>query len=461
MRKWAERTAAVLLIIGGAAASWFAYQVYSRPAELKVAVGPAGSDDHALLTGLSRRLASTKAAVRLGIVSRSGPIEVAQALDRGEADLAVIRGDLPIPSSARAVAVLQKSAVVIVAAEKNKKTLENFGQLKKRKLGIVGSPGANDRLIDRLSAHHGLSPSDISRVQLARDDAIDAIRTGRVDALLGTGPLNGPTIANFNAAVSRAFRAVPSYVEIDAEAIAKSAPEYESDDIPKGAFRSSPANPAEDITTLFFAHLLVAKRSLSEDTVAALTRLLFDARVPLQSEHPTARLIEAASTDKDAAVPIHPGAAAYYDGSEKGFFERYGDALFYGPMLLSLIGTMALAAYRYFSRDKSFALADRLLRLRKIVSDASRAQSLEEIAALESELTRMFDELVEKLARGGLTESEISTGLLVFKHVSDALSERRRVLTGQGLAPPRTTVPDRTSPHRIVQSTAPAATFPP
>jgi hypothetical protein len=122
---------------------------------------------------------------------------------------------------------------------------------------------------------------------------------------------------------------------------------------------------------------------------------------------------------------------------------------------------MALAAYRYFSRDKSFALADRLLRLRKIVSDASRAQSLEEIAALESELTRMFDELVEKLARGGLTESEISTGLLVFKHVSDALSERRRVLTGQGLAPPRTTVPDRTSPHRIVQSTAPAATFPP
>jgi|Tabmets5t2r1_1033131.scaffolds.fasta_scaffold155160_2 hypothetical protein len=63
MRKWAERTAAVLLIISGAAASWFANQVYSRPVELKVAVGPAGSNDHALLTGLSRRLASTKAAV--------------------------------------------------------------------------------------------------------------------------------------------------------------------------------------------------------------------------------------------------------------------------------------------------------------------------------------------------------------------------------------------------------------
>ena len=76
-------------------------------------------------------------------------------------------------------------------------------------------------------------------------------------------------------------------------------------------FRSSPANPDDDVTTLFFSHLLVAKSSLKEETVAALTRLLFDARVPLQAEFPSAKLIEAASTDKDAAVPVHPGAAAY------------------------------------------------------------------------------------------------------------------------------------------------------
>jgi TRAP-type uncharacterized transport system substrate-binding protein len=381
------------------------------------------------------------AAVRLFVSSGDGQIVAAQALDRGEVDLAVIRGDLPIPSAARAVAVLEKSAVVIVAAEKNKKSIENFGHLKKRKLGVVGSPGANDRLIDRLSAHYGLSAADIGRVTLMREDAIDAIRNGRVDAVLGTGPLTGQTIATFNGAVARAFRGVPSYVEIDAEAIAKSAREYESDDIPKGAFRSSPANPPEDVTTLFFAHLLVAKSSLHEDTVATLTRLIFDARVPLQSEFPTARLIEAASTDKDAAVPVHPGAATYYDGSEKGFFERYGDALFYGPMLLSLVGTAALAAYRFLTRDQSFALADRLMRLRTIASEAARARSPDVVATLEIELRAMFDELVEKLARDGLAASEISNGLLVFKHVSDVLTERRRVLAGEASIPATTPGP--------------------
>jgi hypothetical protein len=337
--------------------------------------------------------------------------------------------------------------VIVVASEKNKKAIENFGQLKRRKLGIVGSPGANDRLIDRLSAHYGLSPSDISRIPLARDEAIDAIRSGRVDALLGTGPLNGQAIANFNAAVARAFRGVPSYVEIDAEAIAKSAPEYESEDIPKAAFRSSPANPAEDTTTLFFSHLLVAKSTVSEDTIAALTRLVFDARVPLQAEYPIARRIEAASTDKDAAVPIHPGAAAYYDGSEKGFFERYGDALFYGPMLLSLMGTIGLAAYRYLTRDETFELADRLMHLRRLVRDGVRAQSLDEITRLEDELSALFGELLEKLAAGRLQQSDVSTALLVFKHVSDVLSERRRALTGQNAIPPMAMPEAVTSAH--------------
>jgi hypothetical protein len=249
-----------------------------------------------------------------------------------------------------------------------------------------------------------------------------------VDAVLATGPLNGATVAAFNAAVSRAFRGAPSFVEIDAEAIAKTAPEYTAEEVPAGAFRSAPAVPEEGISTLFFDHLLVATRKLPEDQAAALTRSIFESRVPLQAEYPTARLIQAASTEKDAAVPVHPGAAAYYDDSEKTFLERYGDALFYGPMLLSLIGTVALGMYRRLTRDESFALADRLTRLRKIANDAARARTPDQITAYENDLGLMFDELVEKLARGGLTESEISTALMVFRHVSDALGERRRAL---------------------------------
>ena len=435
MRIWIERVIFLGLVIAAGVALWFGYQAHSRPAELKVAVGPADREDHALLTGLSRHLASTKASIRLHVVTRGDPIQAAEALERGEADLAVIRGDHPVPNSARALVVLQKQAVIIVATDRTKKTIESFGDLKNRKLGVLGVPGVNDRLINRLTNHAGLAPSDVARIPLTRDEVVEAIRKGRVDAVLATGPLDGATVARFNAVASRAFRGAPSFIEIDAEAIAKTAPEYTAEEIPAGAFRSAPAVPEEGLSTLFFDHVLMATSKLSEEHAAALTRLIFESRVPLQSEFPTARLIQAASTDKDADLPVHPGAAAYYDGSEKTLFERYGDALFYGPMLLSLLGTAALGAYRYLTRDQSFALDDRFTRLRTVVSGAARAQSVDEIAGFEDELARMFDELVEKLARGGLTESQISTVLMIFKHVSDILGERRRILTGAAVAP--------------------------
>jgi TRAP transporter TAXI family solute receptor len=434
MRIWIERAAFVLLLILAGVGLWFGYHLSSRPAELKVAVGPPEREDHALLSGLSRRLANAKAPVRLQVVSQPGSVEAARALDRGEVDLAVIRADVSVPNSARALAIMQKHAVIVVATDRTKKALEDFSDLKERKLGIIGSPGANDQLIDRLLIHSGLAPTAVTRVPLTRETLVEAIRRGQVDAVLITGPLNGATVASFNAAAARAFRGAPPFIELDAEAIAKTAPEYTAEEIPAGAFRSAPMVPAEGLPTLFFDQLLVATTKLSDEHATALTRLIFESRVPLQAEYPTARLMQAASTEKDAAVPVHPGAAAYYNGEEKNFFERYGDALFYGPMLLSLVGTAGLATYRYLTRDRTFVLTDRFTRLRTIVRGAARAQSLDELGKLEDELSAMFDELVERLARGGLDESEISTAILIFKHVSDALGERRRTLAGSAPA---------------------------
>ena len=426
MTKWVERFAAAILIVAAAAASLYAFHVYSRPVDLRIAVGPPGSDDNLLLGGLSLRLTDIRAKIHLSVLSRDGPIEAAQALERGEADLAVIRGDLPVPSAARAIALLSKSAVIVIAPEKKK--IADFGDLKNRRLGIVGPPDANSRLIDQLVVHFGLQPSDIARVPLGRDEAVDAIRKGRVDAVMATVPLSGKAIANFNAAASRALRGAPSFVDIDADAIAKSSRQYESDEIPAGTFRSSPAIPPEGISTLLVANLLVARSTLSEDEAAALTRLIFESRQPLASEYPTARLIEAASTDKDALVPIHPGAAAYYDDSEKTFFDRYGDFLFYGPMFLSLFGTVILAVYRHLTRRDRSTITAFLDRLRLIADDAMRSTDVDKLNSLDCELNKIFDAVVANLAHGGLGETEISTVLAVLKYVSDTLSDRRRAL---------------------------------
>ena len=426
MVKSIERVAVILLLFAAVVGSLYAFYVYSRPASLKIAVGPAGGDERAILTGLSLHLINARAKIHLTVVPCDGPIDAAKSLERGEVDLAVIRGDLSVPSSARAIAILNKSAVIVLASSQKK--IADFGDLKNKKLGIVGSPGANDRLISSLSSHYGLTDTDIKRTPLTRDEAVEGFRKGQIDAVLTATPLTGKTIANLNAAIVRALRGVPLIVKIDAEAIAKSAREYESEEIPQGTFRSSPAIPPDDISTLFVANYIVARNSLSEDTAAALTRLIFEARQPLAREYSAASLIEVASTDKDALVPIHPGAAAYYDDSEKTFFDRHGDLLFYGPMFLSLIGTAGLAVFRYLGRHQPTSISTSLERLKQLTGEIEHTTQISALAEAKSEVDRIFENVVDGLVLRKVSETDASATLLILSYVNDALVEKRNAL---------------------------------
>ncbi len=91
--------------------------------------------------------------------------------------------------------------------------------------------------------------------------------------------------------------------------------------------------------TISFSHHIVARKGLSESTVAAFTRQLFAIRQQLLAEFPLAAKIETPDTDKDAALPVHPGAAAFIDGEEKTFLDRYSDYIWWGLMAFSAMGS--------------------------------------------------------------------------------------------------------------------------
>ena len=81
------------------------------------------------------------------------------------------------------------------------------------------------------------------------------------------------------------------------------------------------------MTTITVATYLVANRNVSADAITALTRTLFQERQAVSGEAPIANLLKAASTEKDAVYPLHPGAKVYYGGEETSWMERRGPAV--------------------------------------------------------------------------------------------------------------------------------------
>ena len=64
-------------------------------------------------------------------------------------------------------------------------------------------------------------------------------------------------------------------------------------------------------------------------------------RSELALENGFASRIEPASTDKDAFIVAHPGAAEYINDESKSFFERYSELIYVALAALSIIGSMS------------------------------------------------------------------------------------------------------------------------
>ena len=203
---------------------------------------------------------------------------------------------------------------------------------------MIGRTPANVNLLKVILQQYGVDPGKVEIVQFPASEAADAIRGQKADAYLAAGPINSKITADAIAA-STHDGGTPTFLAIDlAEAIAQNHPVYEASEIPAGAFGGSPDRPEDEVKTISFSHHIVARKDLSDTTIAAFTRQLFAIRQAVMAEFPLAAKIETPDTDKDAAIPVHPGAAAFVDGEEKTFLDRYSDYIWWGLMGLSATG---------------------------------------------------------------------------------------------------------------------------
>src|SRR5207302_7077921 len=242
-----------------------------RPVTVRIAVGPADSDDLRVVQALTQAFAHAHGVVRLRPMQTDGAAASAQALAESKADLAIIRGDLEVPKNAQAVATLRKNVAVLwvpppAKTAKGKKAgpkLTKIAQLAGHRIGVVGRTQANVNLLRVILQQYGIDPSKIEIVQFPAAEAADAIRSQKADAYLAAGPVNSKITADAIAASTR-DGSTPTFLAIDsAEAIAQNHPMYEASDIPAGAFGGAPAKPEDEVKTISFSHHIVARKGLS------------------------------------------------------------------------------------------------------------------------------------------------------------------------------------------------------
>jgi hypothetical protein len=149
-------------------------------------------------------------------------------------------------------------------------------------------------------------------------------------------------------------------------------------------------------------------------------------RRDLLGEQPIFAQITAPSTDADAYLPLHPGAAAFYNGTQQSFMDEYGNWIYLTPMVLGGTATLLAAAWKFLGLgspvsegplDSLYALGRRI---RKAGAEA-------ELSDIEEEIDDILKAQRAKSASGDENAVDDAT-LNVAAHRLESLIHDRRTM---------------------------------
>lgn len=236
----------------------------------------------------------------------TGDMDIAFSIADTAADAVAGKGAFEgKPQRVVALARLYRSYAQVVV--RNGLRVTKLADLRGKRVSTGSAGSGTDVFAGRLLSVGGLNPdTDIVRQRLSLPETTKGMQAGTTDALIFTGGLPTPGIADLLASAPGQYSLLP-LDELFRPIRSRFGAVYADGKLPKSTY-DTPA----DVNTIVIGNLLLVSPDMPEPLAHDLTKILFDYQLELSRVHP-----EGANYDKEGAigtdpVPLHPGAARFY-----------------------------------------------------------------------------------------------------------------------------------------------------
>jgi hypothetical protein len=162
-----------------------------------------------------------------------------------------------------------------------------------------------------------------------------------------------------------------------------------------------------------------------------LAKAMMEVRRDLLGEYPLLAQVSAPSTDKDAQVLIHHGAATYFNGEEQSLLDKYGDKFFYVSMMLGTLASICAAAWKFMTRDADGPQPRPLLRLYALMDQVNDATSEAELTETERRIDDILKVELGRASNGDAAAAETAALALATHRLEYLIGQRRAGLAGR------------------------------
>ena len=397
---------------------------YRAQTIITIAVGPEGSPEYRFATKLGEVLLQSHASIRLRIESQDSRNQALTRFAHHDVDLAIVRtDDRKIPVNARALAVLEHEAILLIGAKRAK--LNSLADIQGKKVVVVGRDGRNEAFLRRMLEQYKFDFQKTSIRTVPPETKLETLLPASADLAVLVYPLSRLGSGTDFDSLAKNVHSFSVHAIEDAKALQRKVPGVYTETIEAGLLVGSPRIPEEDIETLALQKILVARRSMTEQHVVELMRALFENGRQLAIDNSFATRIEPPDPEKGALIAIHDGASQYIASEVKTFFDRYSDLIYIGMSVASVLGSMAVALYSTVFRRRPHQASERvgeLMRLREAIRAATERA---EVEAAEAQLETILNEVLLGLSDGEVSPRGLEAFRLAYDHAREDLTAAR------------------------------------
>jgi TRAP-type uncharacterized transport system substrate-binding protein len=418
----------VCVVIGGVLA---AYRIYMRPTVLTVAVGSLDGETNKIASLLASHIAaSNTSSVRIKVIGEKDILAAANEFREGKADLAVIRADTENLPTARTVAQVARAAAVIVTPAGSNYT--KFRELTGKTIGVVGAD-INSSLVAALSNEYDTARLKITFKNIAISEARQAVVSNEVAALLMVLPIARRYIVYIDKLFQNETGLAPNILSIDgAEAIANTERAYNVFIVPQGSLQGSPPVPPDNRITLATNVYLVARDNLDPDLVANLTREIMIAKRDLGIEQPALAQIIAPELDSAAYIPVHPGAAEYYNNTQRDWLDKYANWIFLLPIIFGIGATTFAATWKFLEYENDHFQETLMAANYHLPKKIRSAASETELQQIEDEIDSLLHMHLTHFRSGKESDSNMLVLHAAAQRLDNLIHHQRSRLANNG-----------------------------
>lgn len=300
--------------------------VLAKQVQLSITTGPMGGGFYPMGGGIAEYLSKTIPDLFITAISSGGVDENLNRLDRGEADIGLVstgdayaafQGAEPYGhpyDQMRGMGILFGNWVEPYALKKSQ--IETYLDLEGKTV-CAGSPGGSmHKIFFEICEFHGINPEEDFKniVYLPADAAIQAIKMGQVDVVMEIAAI--PTAGLTELSLTHDFR-ILKFAPGLRDKLVEENPKYLAMTIPAGTYKGIDA----DIETVGMGAMWACQKDLPEELVYEMVKTLYSEAglKHMASVHPAARSISLENAAKWNPIPLHPGAAKFFQ--EQGLIE--------------------------------------------------------------------------------------------------------------------------------------------